>query len=224
MTQMKKVALIFLALALWLCPLTAGATTVDLYTSFPGSQGDNGFYVYKYDGSTYTLLTVNGTQFDDTGGYPILFKETSYPPWISMQPDYTTVDGQYGYGEDAVLAWTVPETNTYHISGSFRDEYYTSDLDITAYIKQNATILWNNGGNPIAGSTTAGFDLNETLNAGDILYFGVNPNGSNTCDWGGLSGTIEYTAAVVPLPGAGWLLSSGLIGLAVPRLRKRWGK
>lgn len=232
---MKKIAFIILAIGFCLGPLNAGATTVDLYNSFPDHQGDNGFYAYKNDDTNYTLLVEHSTiqyYFSDPGGsLPLVFKTTT-SPWIAMQPDYTynpNPPPTYGYGEDAVLAWVVPETNTYHLSGSFWDQYFTADSDIYVYIKQNSIVLF---ANTIAGSTPGGipdwpygtilnFDFTVSLNASDILYFGVNPDGTNSNDWGALSGTIEYTPCVIPLPGTLVLLGSGLLGLGVLRWRRR---
>lgn len=155
-------AFILLALGLLIFPLDVQAVTINLYNSFPDHQGDNGFYAYKYNGTTYTFLTEhpsNQYYFSEGGLLPYVFTTGSPPPWIQMQPDYSLNPNPpptFGYGEDAVLAWVVPETNTYHISGSFWDTFWGSTSDIKAYIKQNATVLWDNGGNPIPGSSSGG--------------------------------------------------------------------
>jgi len=67
----------------------------------------------------------------------------------------------------------------------------------------------------VAKGQSASVDRLVALVDTDRLYFGINANGDDYYDWGHFKGS----ATLIPLPGAVWLLGSGLLGLIGVRRR-----
>ena len=215
---MKPLLLVFA----WVLLLTgpAGASTINLVTDFPDHQGDNGLYAKAYNFSTNTYRNLDEHPSPDPGsGYPAnYFQYSFYTPTTSNNNpflqlgyvDYHDVVAAFPSNtEDAVMAWQAPGPGTATITVTF-DPLYNGYTNV--YIKQNDTLLKGTGFAPqeIFHPTPVTFNLtNVKLAAGDFLYFGINWAGDYEGDLILLSGTIE----VVPLPGALWLLGSGLLGL-----------
>jgi hypothetical protein len=208
-------------------PETTSTTTIDLWNAFPAYQGQNNFFAYRYDGSSYTALlpNTNGTDLSftlgggpsDPSGIPIVERDQNpvHPvnsgPWLFLHP------GE----EDAVLGWMAPSDLYADIDLTFLHPSGAGGNGINAYVKMNdQTIdsidILNN---------SFGFSNDDIfLNAGDFLYFGINTNGPSEYDWGHLKGTITYEVAAnpVPLPGSILLFGSALTGIGV--IRRKIGR
>ncbi|MDD5136048.1 MAG: PEP-CTERM sorting domain-containing protein [Candidatus Omnitrophica bacterium] len=205
-----KLSALFIAILVGLtCASAANAATIDLWSVFPDNQGDNGIYAYGYNVSTLSYRQLADVGLYSYGtpaanfGIPLLYKTAS--PWIILHPTN---------GEDAVLGWMVPESNIYDISGAVAciGGSYGS---VNAYIKKNDTYI--TGYASLTGETS--FDLNDlSLNAGDMLYFGINANGNQDFDTSRLRAQIQYTP--VPEPASLSFLGLGLFGLLKFRKRK----
>lgn len=198
----------------------ASATTVDLWQNFPNYQGDNGFFAYGYAATmnSYQLLSNNFSfYYREVAGHPTnpmlfrLYESYLGYPWITIFPSGPA--SPTGFAEDAVLAYTVPETANYRLTGSF---YIASQAatSIDAYIKYNSTTLW--ASYPSPGAT---HDFNVAalvLQAGDTIYFGVRAhNDSVFSDSSFLKGQILIDPLVaLPEPATLLLLGIGLAGLA----------
>ena len=218
------------------CPRWAAAQSIDLYQSFPDSQGDNGFFAYGYAAATNTYWSLS-----DVGAYkfnrpeegiwnnPQVFKDGYSGTWIGegwvgLTPSGTR--GNTGYPEDATLAWVAPAGITsYDLRGTFYD--YPGSLNgVDAYIKLNNTVLWSSY---LSSGAAATFDVSSpSIAAGDVVYFGVGAHNdmyfSEYNDWGFVNGQInivngQINTTPVPAPSAVWLFLSGLATLFV-RFRK----
>ena len=140
--KLPKLLLIFLAITL-LLPASAGALTVDLYNDFPDTQGINGIYAYYYDAS----LSTPYVELEDGGDRIFLWTKNAFiidnTPYIKHISDPSSVILLHPYkwgdvNQDAVLAWVVPETNTYIISGTFQDGDTDPENDgVNVYIRIN---------------------------------------------------------------------------------------
>jgi hypothetical protein len=102
-----------------------------------------------------------------------------------------------------VIRWTSPVAGTVSIQGTFgagdifAESYYIAQ-------KNSATWLWS----MLNTSNSETFNLTATVAAGDTIDFIVGQNYmyGNT--------PLDARINTVPLPGAVWLLGSGLLGLA----------
>jgi hypothetical protein len=188
---MKRALLIMLACFWQIQVVGAAPLTVDLWEKFPNSQGENGFYAeaYNFTAGTYRELTKSGDYYFNTpdNSYyqiPKVFRE-GFSPWIQMWPAH---QHSLTVPEDAVLKWTVPESNTYSLSGAFD---LISAGTVKAYVKTNETIIWEH--DFPAGPGTGEFNLpNISLQGNDRLYFGVSAEGDDAGDIAKVRGQITY--------------------------------
>ena len=208
---MKKLFIFFVAMSL-LVSLAGGALsgpiTVDLWTAFPDSQGQNGFFAYGYQAgraTPYRALARTGdhafTTTENEYGIPLVVRWSS--PWLHLHP--SGVARTYG-PEHAVLAWRVPQTNTYNVSGQFNmpvdPPFGGGDVDV--YIRQNDTIIWGPMTIQIIGTET--FNFQVFLQKNDLLYFGVDARTDDGADTTQLQGQISYVPRTPVGPATNLLL------------------
>lgn len=187
---MKRAILMILALLLQVQVAWAAQVTVDLWEKFPNNQGENGFNAQAYNVSagTYRDLTRSGDYFFNTPDNPYyqipkIFREGS-SPWIQMWPAH---EHALTTPEDAVLRWTVPESNTYSLSGAFD---MVSAGSVKVYVKTNDTTIWEQN-IPVPGPGV--FNLpNISLQKNDRIYFGVSADGEDAGDVAKVRGQITY--------------------------------
>ncbi len=225
--QVIKSILLLACIPLLFTSTDVRACPVDLFQSFPDTQGENGFYAYGYASATntYWLLSDAGSYGFDRPeeprwGNPAVVRDDKWlnwlgEPWIFFSPSGTLSNS--GSPEDAVLAYVVPQTAYYQLSGTFFD-YPGSAYGIDAYIKENGTLLYSTY---LASGASQDFVLGPTVfQAGDTVYFGVGALNSyyfsEYNDWGYLKGQMDitpYQAVDSPEPAGSLLLGTGLLVL-----------
>jgi hypothetical protein len=238
-----KYLVFFLALFLLMGAPPVAATTWNVTADFPGTvfpgtaPNPNGVWSYGYEtslGGTFSPFTtgnydsnLNNSPYWNTGsGNPDVWKNLGTTTNYGVQSGELALHpGGLFSGSDkpfAVVRWTaptdIPADSTITISGAFG----AGDTGGVSYY-----ILYDNvSSSPlpfeyINESNTKSFNLTRTVSAGDTIEFIVGPdsNGSNYAGNTPLSVTIGLSS--VPLPGAVWLLGSGLLGLAGLRRKLR---
>lgn len=215
---MKRVGAVLFMATIFAAP-AALAGSITLWDGFPDTQGDKGFYAYAYNGSTYRQLTDTGAYYFSTPeqpwAVPIAFRESS--PWVFLHPSGMPQGGTVYGAEDAVLAYLVPETGFYTLTGSF---WLNGSGGISAYVKAGGSVLFSQS---LGLDELAPFSLGVSLQRGDFAYFGVNARGADYDDWGHVSGEISWTSASAPVPepSAMLLLGAGVAGLLGARIRMK---
>ena len=205
----------------------ATTITIDVWEMFPDMQGENGFYALAYNPSTqvYRELNDGGSEVFNTPqtywGAPAI--RGSYNNFIRMWSSGT--NSNWGGPEDAILAYVVPETTTYQISGSYFVNS-ASGNGMYTYVRDDSSMLW---GANLDGQTSA-FDLSVDLIAGDRIMFGVNSINNNSFselnDGATLSNAmISYqdptSLAPVPEPGTMLHFGIGIAALAGARFKRK---
>jgi len=210
---MKKLFSLTLMFLLALCAVqSAFAMTIDLWSGFPDTQGQNNFWAYAYNPNTnsYRPLTDSGAYSFSTPGQgclvPLLYRDNN-SPWIVMHPaSYPGGQGVIYSTEYAVLAYRATGASLFDLDVQFQS--VISPL-VNVFIKKNNSLLWSVN---LSGSNGAAFNVaNIDMNANDFLYFGVSPAGTDYYDTTILKGTMNVSP--IPEPGTLMLLGTGLVGL-----------
>jgi hypothetical protein len=188
----RRLILLGLLVLLGATPVTA--MTFTLWDKFPLYQGQNNFYAYGYQFSEGVYRQL--TRYENPEAYvyytpeqpanvPYVGRRDRDSIYFHPSSDYTTTVYP---PEDAVLAWTVTETNIFRIFGAFKHTGGSCGDGVIVYIRQNNNTLWSQTIN----ETEVIFELaNISLKAGDILYFGVNVNSDVNCDETELKATLQ---------------------------------
>lgn len=196
------------------------AITIDLWNSFPNSQGESGFYAYGYSYNGYRLLTDAGEHAFNTPeqsakwNLPVVSQLSTY--WIQLHPTGTYQCAYYFPPEDAVLGWLVPQSGSIDLSGMFWDE--GNGGGIAVFIKKNSSFLWSDYA---FYNQTKTFDLDDIqVNKNDMIYFHVNSGaGGDVSDWGRLKGQIDFSP--VPEPATMVLFGIGSAAMIMIRRKKK---
>jgi hypothetical protein len=222
-----KSVMLFLCL-LSCCLFLSGrvfADTTDLWESFPDNQGQNHFFALALPWNN----TGEGSyrQMDDFGAYmwgtsnstvPYIYRDAD--PWVEMYP--SSDGGVNGTGlkyENAIYTYKVPAAGVVDITGAFKKGEIG---DAYVFVKHNTNFLWNHTFSSLdAAEVEVNFNvLNESINVGDELYFGVGcgVSGKNIGDLTFLRGQIN--AVPEPVSCALFLLGAGALAGARRRRRK----
>lgn len=232
MKKMKGIFAILFILGFTAAPLllasSALAGPIDLVSSFPSDQGENGFYAERlifYSGSApeYQLLEKTDDNQYGVSGRPwnLPFVElvdfsAGHGPEIDMHPTTPPFSDD---SEWAVYRWVVNLSGEYRVTGAFCDtnpENEPASTTVNIYKNEDSdTPLWS--GSLLDEDDVAPFDITTDLISGDYLRFAVDAGPECFSDSTGLQGTIN----LVPVPGAIFLLGSGLLGLAGLRKKTR---
>ncbi|MFD2328520.1 FG-GAP-like repeat-containing protein [Cohnella sp. GCM10020058] len=141
---------------------------------FSKGQGWYGWSYKQWNGSAYSDMTWNSAagRWQGTQPYVLILADRQHPDTY-----------------DAVRAWTAPYAGTVTVSGTVRLESTGGD-GIVAAVKKNGTTVWG----PQTVTTTTGMAHSFTVSvaAGDVLYFIVNKNGTNSYDTTIWNPTIAY--------------------------------
>ena len=143
---------------------------------------------------------------------------------VVLPPDALNVHPAWNYGQDTIVAWTAPSSGLYEINGFF-EALDISPSGIIGLVYRNGTQLYSQEllGPPAHQPDQVGgrenFYFQLQLNAGDVISFGVNNDGSASNDTTGFNATVTP----IPEPSSMILLGTALMGLvgAVPRNLKK---
>ncbi len=195
----------------------AAADTWDVTAQFSSTTNPLGAWSYGYESSGAGPLTPFNTLNIGANG-PTWTPTTTVlgtpAAWKSIAAEYNappeSVFLHPGYDADTALTvarWTSPISGTINISGSFG----AGDIGIMYYY------IFENG-TPILSFTTAttnvgySFNLSESVSLGNTIDFVVGQGAGGAFYYG--STPLDATITTVPIPGAIWLLGSGLLGLS----------
>jgi hypothetical protein len=217
-----KHPLFYLAALLLMAAPPVSASTWDVTSQFSASANPNGVWEYAYEqgtsyepsGGSFTLMTPNGastgwTIVGNVLGTPGIWKnfglttspQNVAPGQVALHPGFDTDTAL------TVARWTSPISGTVNVSGFFG----AGDIGVMSYY-----ILYNNNYtnrilSDLNDPNTKTFSFNQSVYAGDTIDFVVGPNTNGSYYYG--STPLDATITTVPIPGALWLLGSGLLGL-----------
>jgi hypothetical protein len=147
-------------------------------TGFSSTQGLNQWHYKSHAGGTYANLTWSAANSRWQGTEPLPFIGPTY-----LHP---------GASSDAVLMWTAPSTGWVRVTGTIKDADGSCGDGIKFRVLKNSTVVrdWST----IANGDSVGtwMDFPVPINAGDVVYFIVNKNGSQHCDGTTWDPTVRY--------------------------------
>jgi len=201
---------------------SAAANSWNVADDFSATTNPNPPWTYGYEkagGGGLNLFQYTNTDGDIHGwtiehpvsGTPAFWKNTGtsqlyFVPggMVALHPGFDSTTAL------AVARWTSPITETVTVEGSFG----AGDSGAMSYY-----IVYNNNfSSPLYKweneTTTKPFKFIQTVSPGDTIDFIVGPQTDGYYSYGTTPIAATITSTVVPLPGAVWLMSSGLLGLA----------
>ncbi|MGD0972351.1 MAG: hypothetical protein ABSA04_13340 [Desulfobaccales bacterium] len=218
-------AVVLSALIICLVGPAAAVTTWDVTTDFSATSDPNGAWSYGYEATgagPLTLFTLSGNAPNAGDGWylpnplqvPSLWKNNSSSTQYGVLPGEVSLQPAYGDTALVVARWTSPITGSVTLSGSFG----AGDQGLMDYyIYENGANIFTFISTALTGNVTESFNLGPlAVIPGTTIDFAVGP-GPNGYGYG----NTPLDATIVPIPGALWLLGSGLAGLGL--LRRKWG-
>jgi hypothetical protein len=139
--------------------------TYNASTDFTSKQGENNWYNFTYDGSRYSEMVWDDSEFRWKGPDRFLLVAST-----GQHPDG---------GKDSVRAWLAPKNGIVHISAANISVANGPDADgVGVKIVKNDVPIWPSTGyqrvSPGAGVVFGGADIAVAKN--DTIYFHVNQN------------------------------------------------
>jgi hypothetical protein len=185
---------------------TAAADTFTLWENFPmSSNGENSFYTAAHYQAPETLLLLDNTSdysFSNTDGVSVARTGTAdVAPLILLTPSSTG---------DAILYGVPPGVFSLQVTGQFTLPVGGATAHVlagTVLLTDLSTFTPFLNMDINSGETATFTQTIPSLDSHYALAFGVGRDGGAAY----LSATIDATA--VPIPGALWLMGSGLVGL-----------
>lgn len=244
-----KLLVIFLALATVSLAGNANATIYSLYSDWSNTSNPNPPWEYlqgttvlphQYGGVSFLFTTAQDyfAPGNAPGNFlPAWFQDTTISAIVTHSVDSS--NGNPSLGLDT-LTWTSPVAGTISVSGKLWYNFATTTTranDYYFYLGTNPTPIaqgvvgfnnWNSQADALDLSTVAALQ-NLSVSAGEVLSLvfqaiydpTYNPDTFGSED--AMTLTITETPKVVPLPGAVWLLGSGLMGLSAVGWRRKKG-
>jgi hypothetical protein len=233
--RMARLGLLSLLVVLVTLPTLSKATVYDAAADFSSSNPSGPGLAWSYGHGTTGSLFIPYTVFNTSclstaglscwqpaitsfGGIPLVGVNTTgstintgtvvVPTGVLlMHPDAT----------DSIVRWTAPTGGVYNISGLF-ELLDTNPTGVNVGIFDNSTSVFGatltgpGASHPNTPGQSVSFPpLTLSLNAGDVISFGVNFDFNFFDDSTGLIATI--TPAAVPEPSSAMVLLSALVGL-----------
>jgi hypothetical protein len=235
--RMARLGLLSLLVALVTLPTLSKATVYDAAADFSSSNPSGPGLAWSYGhGTTGSSLFIPYTFFDTScfGAAGLSCWETGIPnsfgniPVVGHNTTGSTINTgtvvvptgvllMHPDATDSIVRWTAPTGGIYNISGLF-ELLDTNPTGVNVGIFDNSasvfgfTLTGPGATHPNTPGQSVSFSLhNLSLNAGDVISFGVNFDFNFFNDSTGLIATI--TPAAVPEPSSAMVLLSALVGL-----------
>lgn len=232
-TIVRKASPIVLATGVLLAGVARAATLADFSADFSATTNPAGAWAYGYTATPGGPLTL-ATQLTRYGsGLEVAAWSPTGTAWPTIALNESSGAVSFGAGNAITLA---ASQGLLHPgpAGEFADVRYTvqsageavlavafSGVDATGtttdvHVLLNGVSLFDD---VISGfGDTGNFSTTRTFAAGDVLEFavGFGANGNYVDDSTGFRATLS----TVPLPGAAWLLATGLAAIGAARSRR----
>ena len=170
-----------------------GTSFADGTVNWNGSGGNPGGYISGASSNLYAVWTYDTSSFGNVTG------------------QIMTIDTMITDGETGTAQFYVGRNNQYYVDGTWNVGADTAWTTHTAALNSTNFTHWS-------GSTGSSLTLAEVLQAPDDV--GIFFGGSTASGTGDLK-VDNFGFAPVPIPGAMWLLGSGLIGIVGIRRKLR---
>jgi hypothetical protein len=207
-----------------------------------GAINPNGAWSYGYGvtGTSFTLYTIHNSGCDLQGVVCWTAEEYGIDPFVGFNTTGTWLnDGTATFPPnvlimspapdwepaDSIVQWTAPAAGTYTISGFF-EILDTEPTGIVGLVFRNGTQLYRGEllGPPAqqnpdkAGGREDFYFANLSLNAGDVISFGVNSDGTFYYDSTGFNATIVTARRGLSVRGLFSVKEVGTCELGAPPL------
>jgi len=195
--RIKKIFLSLLISLMFVIPSICLSASVELWELFPIDRGANYAYplAYRVETGTLRLLDKLGDYSFGTPGNPwnIPYILRGNDQWIITHPKGWEI-GDGRYTEATILALVIPQdvSSVDRITGTI-DPWDGGDVSFKMGTLFQGILYETN-----VGYSPVNFDFSTHINAGDIAWFGVFPNGGSSNDTTYYKTTIFYTPIPAP--------------------------
>jgi MYXO-CTERM domain-containing protein len=221
-----------LTLALVVAPFaTQAAVVADSAADFSGTQGQGGWYYGYYQGSfnpgSFYLMNQydanSSTWYIQSNNYNTLLNS------VGGIPNGAISNSKVKLEQWAVRRWVSDVEGQITLRAVIGEPWFAASIDngLTARIYMDKTQLASfNTAEPGVlgpnGVVEPPYTATLSVSRGTILDFAIDPNYSrNFFDYASFKVTISDNPVAVPEPGSASLALVGLLGLAMPAIRRR---